>query len=40
MIIPAFGASADTIERLKAAGPILVDTTCGSVVAVWKTVER
>jgi 4-hydroxy-3-methylbut-2-enyl diphosphate reductase len=40
VLIPAFGVAAETVERLRAAGPILVDTTCGSVLAVWKNVER
>jgi 4-hydroxy-3-methylbut-2-enyl diphosphate reductase len=40
VIIPAFGVTAELMERLKALGPILVDTTCGSVLNVWKNVER
>ncbi|MHC4470858.1 MAG: 4-hydroxy-3-methylbut-2-enyl diphosphate reductase [Planctomycetota bacterium] len=40
VIIPAFGVSTADLDRLQAAGPILVDTTCGSVLAVWKNVER
>ena len=40
VIIPAFGVTAELMERLKALGPVLVDTTCGSVLNVWKNVER
>jgi len=40
VIIPAFGATVEELELLKAKGPILVDTTCGSVLNVWKNVER
>lgn len=40
VLIPAFGTAAETLERLRTRGCILVDTTCGSVVRVWKRVER
>lgn len=40
VLMPAFGVPADYLERLKAIGCVLVDTTCGSVVHVWKRVER
>lgn len=40
VIIPAFGMEHEEFERLRAAGAVLVDTTCGSVLAVWKSVER
>jgi 4-hydroxy-3-methylbut-2-enyl diphosphate reductase len=40
VIIPAFGAPVAEIDRLREKGCIIVDTTCGSVVAVWKRVER
>lgn len=40
VIIPAFGVSTDELARLRAKGCILVDTTCGSVIHVWKRVER
>ena len=40
VIIPAFGVTAEMMERLKSLGPVLVDTTCGSVLNVWKNVER
>lgn len=40
VIIPAFGAGMALQERLQAIGCILIDTTCGSVVRVWKRVEK
>jgi 4-hydroxy-3-methylbut-2-enyl diphosphate reductase len=40
VIIPAFGVPARTLDALKEAGPVLVDTTCGSVLTVWKNVSR
>lgn len=40
VLMPAFGVPTDYLERLKATGCILVDTTCGSVVHVWKRVEK
>ncbi|MDK2972442.1 MAG: 4-hydroxy-3-methylbut-2-en-yl diphosphate reductase [Candidatus Sumerlaeota bacterium] len=40
VLIPAFGTSSETLARLRAKGCILIDTTCGSVVRVWKRVER
>jgi 4-hydroxy-3-methylbut-2-enyl diphosphate reductase len=40
VILPAFGASVEEIDRLKAHGCTLVDTTCGSVIHVWKRVEK
>ncbi len=40
VLIPAFGVPADMLETLKAIGCLLVDTTCGSVVAVWNRVEE
>lgn len=39
VILPAFGATATQIGKLKAKGCILVDTICGSVLNVWKRVE-
>jgi 4-hydroxy-3-methylbut-2-enyl diphosphate reductase len=39
VIIPAFGVTIDDFERLRAIGCVLVDTTCGSVLNVWKRVE-
>jgi 4-hydroxy-3-methylbut-2-enyl diphosphate reductase len=40
VLLPAFGVSVDMMDRLHACGAILVDTTCGSVLNVWKNVER
>ena len=39
VIMPAFGVSIGDFERLRAIGCVLVDTTCGSVLNVWKRVE-
>ncbi len=38
VILPAFGVSIQEFERLKASNCVLVDTTCGSVLNVWKRV--
>ena len=40
VILPAFGVTLHDFERLRAIGCILVDTTCGSVLHVWKRVEN
>ena len=40
VIIPAFGVTLHDFETLRALDCILVDTTCGSVLNVWKRVER
>jgi len=39
VILPAFGVKVKDFERLRAVGCVLVDTTCGSVLNVWKRVE-
>ena len=39
VIMPAFGVSVPELEHLKAKGCVLVDTTCGSVLNVWKKVH-
>jgi 4-hydroxy-3-methylbut-2-enyl diphosphate reductase len=39
VILPAFGVTIGDFERLRAIGSVLVDTTCGSVLNVWKRVE-
>ena len=39
VIMPAFGVTIRDFERLRGIGCILVDTTCGSVLNVWKRVE-
>ncbi len=40
VLLPAFGVPAPELEALRATGCVLVDTTCGSVVHVWKRVEK
>ena len=40
VILPAFGVTVEELQRLSAAGCTLVDTTCGSVLNVWKNVSR
>ncbi|HKI93903.1 MAG TPA: 4-hydroxy-3-methylbut-2-enyl diphosphate reductase [Gemmatimonadales bacterium] len=40
VLMPAFGVTAADFERLRTLGCVLVDTTCGSVLNVWKRVER
>ena len=40
VIIPAFGVPVPTMEEYRSAGCVLVDTTCGSVLNVWKNVEN
>ena len=39
VLLPAFGVTVHDFERLRAIGCVLVDTTCGSVLHVWKRVE-
>jgi 4-hydroxy-3-methylbut-2-enyl diphosphate reductase len=40
VILPAFGLPLEDMESLRNAGCIMVDTTCGSVIVVWKNVDR
>ena len=40
VLLPAFGVTADDFATLAKSGAVLVDTTCGSVLNVWKSVER
>lgn len=40
VILPAFGVAIEAFERLREIGCVLVDTTCGSVLHVWKRVEH
>ncbi|MGD9903990.1 MAG: 4-hydroxy-3-methylbut-2-enyl diphosphate reductase [Vicinamibacterales bacterium] len=40
VILPAFGVTIEELRRLDAIGCTLVDTTCGSVLNVWKNVRR
>jgi 4-hydroxy-3-methylbut-2-enyl diphosphate reductase len=39
VLLPAFGVTIADFERLRALGCVVVDTTCGSVLNVWKRVE-
>ena len=39
VILPAFGVTVRDFERLRQLGCVLVDTTCGSVLNVWKRVD-
>lgn len=39
VILPAFGVTVQNFNRLQTVGCVLVDTTCGSVLNVWKRVE-
>jgi 4-hydroxy-3-methylbut-2-enyl diphosphate reductase len=39
VILPAFGVTKEDFDRLRIVGCVLVDTTCGSVLNVWKRVE-
>lgn len=40
VILPAFGVSVGDLQRFVGIGCTLVDTTCGSVLNVWKNVTR
>jgi 4-hydroxy-3-methylbut-2-en-1-yl diphosphate reductase len=40
VLLPAFGAPVDWIRKLRERDCIVVDTTCGSVLSVWKRVTR
>jgi 4-hydroxy-3-methylbut-2-enyl diphosphate reductase len=40
VILPAFGITVELLESLVERGCTLVDTTCGSVLNVWKNVKR
>ena len=40
VIIPAFGVTVEAFNDLSSLGCIMVDTTCGSVLHVWKRVEK
>ena len=40
VILPAFGVSIEMLQQLDRRGCTLVDTTCGSVLNVWKNVRR
>ena len=40
VILPAFGLTVGEMDHLHGKGCVLVDTTCGSVLNVWKKVHR
>ena len=40
VILPAFGVTVQLLQQLDQRGCTLVDTTCGSVLNVWKNVKR
>ena len=40
ILLPAFGAPVSWVNSLRERGCIIVDTTCGSVLSVWKRVTR
>ncbi len=40
VLLPAFGAPINWVEKLRDRGCVVVDTTCGSVLSVWKRVTR
>ena len=40
VIIPAFGTEVATRKKIESKGCILVDTTCGDVMSVWKRVRQ
>ena len=40
VILPAFGVTVSMLARLDRRGCTLIDTTCGSVLNVWKNVRR
>jgi 4-hydroxy-3-methylbut-2-enyl diphosphate reductase len=40
VIIPAFGTEVGTRKRIEQKGCVMVDTTCGDVMSVWKRVRQ
>lgn len=40
VVISAFGSKVRDVEKLKTKDGIVVDTTCGAIVLVWKRVEK
>src|SRR5262249_15408665 len=40
VILPAFGVTVELLGQLERRGCTLVDTTCGSVLNVWKNVRK
>ena len=39
VLMPAFGTTVELQKKLESIGCVIVDTTCGSVMSVWKRVE-
>ncbi len=39
VIVPAFGAPTEFMEKIDAKGCVVVDTTCGDVMSVWRRVR-
>ena len=40
VVLPAFGVTTAEMQRFASIGCVMVDTTCGSVLNVWKNVKR
>ena len=40
VVLPAFGVTTADMQRFERIGCVMVDTTCGSVLNVWKNVKR
>jgi 4-hydroxy-3-methylbut-2-en-1-yl diphosphate reductase len=40
VVLPAFGVTTGEMQRFTEIGCVMVDTTCGSVLNVWKNVKR
>ncbi len=40
VIVPAFGAETNLMDKLNERGCIVIDTTCGDVMSVWKRVRQ
>jgi 4-hydroxy-3-methylbut-2-enyl diphosphate reductase len=40
VVLPAFGVTTGAMQQFERLGCVLVDTTCGSVLNVWKNVKR
>src|SRR5689334_15215479 len=40
VVLPAFGVTTGEMQRFAKLGCVMVDTTCGSVLNVWKNVKR
>ncbi|CAN5169694.1 4-hydroxy-3-methylbut-2-enyl diphosphate reductase [soil metagenome] len=40
VIVPAFGATTEIMDKLNERGCLMVDTTCGDVMSVWKRVRK